>query len=239
MRKNTFLKNKKAIEIVSTRILYITLGILVLIAAAFALTSPKILDSIRNLPGEQPLDNTEEIVTPDSLRFLNYEPVGKVVCGRFAWLGTRCNIYYLERKSITEQECKSQGYEWKTACYDTFGFISNDQKDANCAKYSGRYESACFDKAGFLVYDENYIPTILYWDYNRGDSYNGEIRILEGPSRHNSKVGDIKNNFLIFDDLLYRRADNNAFLREHGFTDTMKDKLNETKYLGGKLYKSK
>lgn len=240
MERNNFLKNKKAIEIVSTRLIVIILGILVLVAAALALTSPKILDSIRNLPGYEIPDDTEKELTPDDLRLLNYEPVGKVSCEKFAVFGTRCKIYYLERKLISESECRARNYEWKKACYDSFGFISDKEDNSNCKSYGeGILKDGCFDSAGFTVYDEKYLEPVLYWDYDRGDSYNGDVRVLEGVLNHNSKVGEIKNYFLIFDDNLYNRMDNKVPLLDMGFTSLMKEKLNGAKYIGGKLYKSK
>jgi hypothetical protein len=233
------IKSKKAESLAIGKLIGLIIAIAILILAFMTFFNPKILNWIKGLPGSEPPTDSTKVLTPDEMRLLDYEKIGKVELGKNE--NTRNRQYYvwiLEKNKYTQSECelvanKEKGYTWKLACYDSYGFLSDNINDLKCQKYKEDFGQACFDENNFLAYNEKWILTPLYWDWDITDSYNGAIRYSE--FLWDTKIGEIKNNFFILDPETYNSY--RLKLNQLGINQETMNKLNGSRYVGGGLYR--
>lgn len=222
------IKKSKKGQVATSEVVFWIVAIALLIVVVGVLLRQPLLEWIKNLPGSTPINDSDLEVKPDELRSLNYEFIGRVVNNR---------IYYFEKKEVSEQQCLSLGGEWKEACYDKFGFISDKQEDKNCVKVvDHKFGKACFNSYGLLMYNTRTIDTALELDTNMGDSSNGKIELIR-PKWYlsNPDIGSYTNDFIVIEPSSYLEYKDN-FPKE--ITPEVIAKLDNSKNIGGRLFKS-
>jgi hypothetical protein len=226
--------NKKAgVQLTVQKLIILILAIGVLILAVMVISNQRIFDWIRGLPSyESPADN-EKPLTPNEMRLLAYEKIGKVKLGKNTDTSFRqYYVIFLDRKLLEQKDCLSPNV-WKTGvCFDSYGLIESEEL---CNKYQGTKGDACFDEAGNLQYTESYIESPIYWDWNIKDSYNGELKISNRG--FDSELGIVKNNYFIID--WEEFGQNKDFLLKNKIDTDKIIQLNRAKYVGGDIYRLK
>lgn len=91
------MKGKKgASELTINKIVLIIILLLVLVLVLIAITKPGILSWIKNLPGYEQSKDSEQVLTTEQLKVLNYERVGKIVQPEKRKYCTAYDQYYID-----------------------------------------------------------------------------------------------------------------------------------------------